>query len=303
MIDVVWSEHSSEHDGRSRYASATMLNETLDQVFGETGAAYRNGFEQLPSDAKGAVVIIHGEHQMSEFRELLERTKRLDWAITIVFGDEPGMFPAQHFIGGRRVVWFQYPVPGRHDYTQRRIICGYPREIRIAREMGETPRTLDWFFSGQVNHAYRVACVEELRKMKNGVLRENPGFWFGYEHPEYYRLMKSAKVIPCPSGGATPDTIRLAEALECGCVPIVDDRYPPFHPRNMRSGMTGYWEFTLRERPPFPLITDWRTLPDAMDDALRNWDRYRAVLGPWWEKYKASYATWLREDLKSVGAM
>jgi len=302
VIDIVWSEKSLDSDNRSHYASSTMLNESFDGAFGSDGAVHRNGFEQLPANAEGAIVLVHGEHQNGDARALVDRVARLGWAIVIVFGDEPGSFPARLFMGNRKVVWVQYPIPGRHDYAQRRFICGYPNEIRIARAMPEMPRDLDWFFSGQINHARRVSCVNELKKLRNGVLKENPSFWFGYPHDEYYQYMKRAKVIPCPSGGATPDTIRLAEALECGCVPIADDRYPPFHPHNMAPGMCGYWEFVLRERPPFPILNDWRHLPQIMDDVLRNWDKYRAVLGPWWEKYKSSYGAWLKEDLRIVGA-
>ena len=33
-------------------------------------------------------------------------------------------------------------------------------------------------------------------------------------------------MIPCPSGPATPDSFRLWEALEAGCVPIADGYAP-----------------------------------------------------------------------------
>ena len=300
MIDVVWSEKSSDSDNRSHYASSMMLNETFDAALGDT-AVHRNGFEQLPGESRGAVVVIHGEHQARESEELARQIARLEWSVIIVFGDEPSEFPTQKLLGNRRKLWVQYPVPGRHNHAHRKFICGYPNEITLARAMPERERSFSWFFSGQMNHVRRTSCVAQAKTVPGGMLRENKQFWFGMPHGEYYEAMKSSRVALCPSGSASPDTIRLAEALECGCVPIADDRFPPGYPRNLAPGMTGFWEYVLGERPPFPIVDDWRRLPAMMEEILKNWDRYRATIGPWWERYKKSYSLWLREDLKSLG--
>jgi hypothetical protein len=59
-----------------------------------------------------------------------------------------------------------------------------------------------------------------------GTFIPTKGFTQGDPHDLYYRQMADAKVAPAPSGPETPDSFRLFEALESGCVPIADTRVP-----------------------------------------------------------------------------
>ena len=38
-------------------------------------------------------------------------------------------------------------------------------------------------------------------------------------------VLSSTEFIPCPNGFVHPETYRLYEALECGCIPIVESAY------------------------------------------------------------------------------
>ena len=38
-------------------------------------------------------------------------------------------------------------------------------------------------------------------------------------------ILSSTKFIPCPNGFVHPETYRLYEALECQCIPIVENAY------------------------------------------------------------------------------
>ena len=38
-------------------------------------------------------------------------------------------------------------------------------------------------------------------------------------------VLSSTEFIPCPNGFFHPETYRLYEALECGCIPIVENAY------------------------------------------------------------------------------
>jgi len=39
------------------------------------------------------------------------------------------------------------------------------------------------------------------------------------------QILSSTEFIPCPNGFVHPETYRLYEALECGCIPIVENAY------------------------------------------------------------------------------
>jgi len=304
MLNAVWSEGSLDADDRSHYALCTLVNLTLDQAEG-LGFVHRNGWDKMPADADGAVVLVHGGHQLATARDVISRVEKLGWAVTIVFGDEEGLFPTAPLKGPRHKVWVQMPVPGVHDHADRRLICGYPHDcpaylLQCEKEKRPGERPLNWAYIGQVNNENRRRCVAQLKMTNHGFLHEAPRFWSGgIERDEYYRKLASCKVAPCPTGAATPDTLRVAEALEAGCVPIVEDRWPPGRPRGS-SMKTGYWNYVLQETPPFPMLTDWQEWPRLLDNVLHDWPHNRNLISVWWHGYKQRMCRWLEEDVRAV---
>jgi hypothetical protein len=297
-INCVWSETSLDPDGRSHYADATLVNNTLDRA--DVGCIHRNGFAQLPKGSDGAVVIVHGEHQMGEVPSLLAEIGKLAWAVLIVICDDPGKFPFAQFSGLRRKIWFQMCVPGRHDAVDRKLICGYPVDApaHLANYQEEQQkRRFNWSFAGQVNNRNRRECLAVLQGLRDGFLYRSPGFWTGLERGEYYRVMSDSKIVACPAGACTPDTLRVAEALEAGCVPVAEDRWPDGYGPASRSG---YWEYALGEKPPFPTLTDWREFPAILERELRDWPNNRERLRQWWAGYKQKMCRWLEDDVRAV---
>lgn len=295
-LSCVWSETSLDPDNRSHYGIATLLNNALDRA--ELGFIHRNGFKELPPDTEGAVVIIHGAHEAPTANSVVNNIERLTWSVVIVIGDEAAVFQTDRLYGPRRKVWIQMPVPGKHDQAARFLICGYPHDAPAFLENCKgLKRIFNWSYAGQVNHACRKQCVEVLRSLHNGYLFESPRFWDGIPRDEYYKVLAQSRVVACPPGAATPDTLRVAEALEAGCIPIADDRWPPGFGR---PGMMGYWRYVLGEEPPFPLLSNWRDFPEIMSQQLIDWDENTEKLQTWWQNYKGRMREWLREDVTSV---
>lgn len=293
-VNAVWAEGVLGGDGRSRYATNTLLNTAMDRA--EVGFVHRNGWKELPSEALGAVVIVQGEHLAGQEADLLNRMASFSWALTIIMGDECRKFNSRPFCGLRRKVWRQYPVPGVHDYEDRRLICGYPSDCpayleHLRKEMAE--KSLYFSFAGQINNASRRICLEQLKLLPNGFVYPTPGFWRGLPRDEYYRKVAESKVVACPGGAAFPESLRMGEAFEAGCVPIVEDCF---------FNGTSYWRYVLGEEPPFPTLTNWRDFYQVLDQALGKWPANRDRLQTWWAGYKARMPRWFEEDLRTIGA-
>lgn len=294
MIPVVWHEGPEWDDKRAHYAITTLLN---DEILDGSGLdlLHCHTMAELPADAAEGIVIIHGEHEHNQFLKIAEDLCRLQRVIIVLTGDDAASFPSQNLLTPGRKLWQQMPIPGKHDRASRLLICGYPADAKTLLEPHKNmERDLDWSFAGQITHQRRFDCVEQLRKMPNGLLKENSSFWFGMERPEYYKSMARSKIIPCPSGPVTPDTIRLSEALEAGCLPLADgtcarQNYP-----------NGYWQYVLGCEPPFPIIDDWGTLPEVMERELARWPYNRDIAVEWWQQYKQSLHTWLWTDLEEL---
>lgn len=294
QVPVVWYEGVSGLEKRSRYGIATLLNDAFD------GAREFEFWHQdtMSGVYDGAVVVLHGDHLRNRVDAIRVDLAALAWALVVVIGDEASVFPSSRITAPNRILWQQMPIPGIHNFAKRKLICGYPHDTQMHLanyDAMSVDRPHDWFFSGQVNHTRRRLCVDQLQNLRNGDLVCTPGFWQGLDRAEYYRRMAQAKVVVCPAGVSTPDTLRVAEALEAGCVPIVDGLH-------YRMGYpTGYWQYVLGEQPPFPLIEDdWRSLPAVMEKVLSEWPSNRNQCVEWWKSYKRKMVSWMSDDLQAI---
>jgi hypothetical protein len=156
-------------------------------------------------------------------------------------------------------------------------------------------RDLDWFFAGQINHQRRQDCIAALNVTGGeSVLWPTQGFGQGLPHDEYIQWMNRTKIVPCPSGPATPDSFRMAEALECGAIPIIDAQ-------SLNPATVGFWNVVLPQHP-LPLIIDWSTLPKIIEGILADYERIHREIHFWWKRYKLDMRQWLAKDLITLGA-
>jgi len=95
-------------------------------------------------------------------------------------------------------------------------------------------------------------------------------------------ILSSTEFMPCPNGFFHPETYRLYEALECGCIPIVEETYK-------------YYD-RLFPGNPFIKVNKWM---DAKP-ILQGWEntqikKKQKECSIWWNDYKAN----LQEIIKN----
>lgn len=272
-IDVCW------HHGRRLCADQTLLDEML------SGPDFIH-HPNLDEPVEGAIVIVPVSPSLGDVAYINNRMSSMKWVVLCIVGDEESRFPHHLMRHPNMRTWIMSPVKDKH-FPPRFLINGsWPGLHDAIRKFGPQPKTLDWFFAGQVTHERRYQCVKQLRNMPNGHLLETPGFTQGMPREEYYKLMLSAKVIPCPSGPVELATARIFEAVECGCVPIVDGRTP--HPEDATAPPYGYWEWFFNGEPPFIVIYDWEALPEVMAKALEHHDEWVKLFQERWNLWKQS---------------
>ena len=132
---------------------------------------------------------------------------------------------------------------------------------------------------------------------------------------EYSKLLGDAVFALCPRGNQSLDCYRLYEALEAGCIPIVEDSgganewrdlFSPcsfYRIRGWRARVLvkslvhlfhcGYWRKVYGDFP-CPAINHWENLEMLLKrtDIERTSQRARA----WWEAYKKQ----LRESVRKI---
>lgn len=133
-------------------------------------------------------------------------------------------------------------------------------------------------------------CGEDL------YLMPSTGFAGGYNVGLYSAIMEDSIFAPCPSGNS-PETIRLYDALELGCIPISLSH-----------------EFLLSKDAlgsigpvPFPILDSWAGLPEFLGrmkkTALSNPGEIAALQEnciSWWAKYKQAIQQKIADRIQTL---
>lgn len=263
----------------------------LEEIF--KGSDHYLGIDKLP-DGIGAVVILPGRALAGKEKEINKDLKRLSWCLLVVAGDEENSFSVEDIKHPNIKIWIQNPRTGRHD-NFRRMGCGYPPELsNFGPKEDSGQKVMDWFFAGQINHERREEMAKYLENVPKGIFKKTPSFATGFTQDGYYRRMVSAKIVPCPSGPETPDTFRLYEALELGCVPIADTQTPK------EDWTREFWPWLFGEGVPFPTIVDWEYLPGTIEDCVSQFPTLNNRIQAWWMRYKRKVEKNIADDIKGL---
>jgi hypothetical protein len=135
-----------------------------------------------------------------------------------------------------------------------------------------------WSFAGDTKKITRGEMLAEMGKLPRGFTHFTSGFGAPDALPtaDYRALMDETTVVPCPGGWSNLDTFRCYEALEAGCVPIVEKR-------------PGFDYFThLLGVHPFPAVANWvegAALVRRLESSGQL-EPLRAACAGWWADYK-----------------
>ena len=99
---------------------------------------------------------------------------------------------------------------------------------------------------------------------------------------EMSKILSSTEFVPCPNGFFHPETYRLYEALECGCIPIIENTYR-------------YYD-RLFPNNPFIKINKWADAKSLMKEWKKNKiEQKKEECKIWWQEYKSQ----LQESIKN----
>jgi hypothetical protein len=135
-----------------------------------------------------------------------------------------------------------------------------------------------WSFAGDTKKITRGEMLAEMGRLPRGFTHLTCGFGTPDALPtaDYRALMDDTVFVPCPGGWSNLDTFRTYEALEAGCIPIVERR-------------PGFEYYTrLLGTHPMPAVHDWREGADVVRrlESEGSTERLRAACERWWSDYK-----------------
>jgi hypothetical protein len=166
---------------------------------------------------------------------------------------------------------------------------GFTNDLPNNQEIPPAPkRRLAWSFAG----ARTAARMEMYRNFKS--LQPHQSLFFDsrkhntppLDRQAFMRLLSETVFAPCPMGNVMLETFRLYEALEMGCIPIVETRsWMPYYDRLMPGH-------------PLPTFSSWRKARCFAESILKNEHSLiesQSTIAQWWVEYKEN----LRHELTS----
>jgi hypothetical protein len=297
---VVWiSYHRPEIIARGYWDQGL-----LEDVFKQGEFEHHDSFEWADHAAEkgrwpGAIVIINGRTHIEDTAKINADIAKLKWVLFIDTGDEEATFPWREVTHPLMRVWMMLPRMNQHDDVHYKLPNGYrPTTHKTLGELGYRVRNIDYMFAGQVNHPRREECVAVLEQhlplYPSSVLVKTDTF--GKEaisYPDYLGMLARTKIALCPSGIESPDNFRLYEALEAGCLPVVDAFSTNFQ-------TPGFWQYLFGGDVPFPVVSYWDKLPEMLPQLLAEWPERSAKCFGWWQQKKREIKFRLLDDVKEL---
>lgn len=304
MIPVIWQNYNQGAPNRGYWDQGFLELLFAGQVWKTpfwSRFKHYDSIKEAPDSATGAIVVLPARYNGNYIKQLNDDLKRFEWVLLIIGGDEENVFEWEKVKHPRIKIWVMTPHPNMHAKADFVLGEGYRKEAPklLSKYKGNKPT--DIFFCGQITHDRRQQCRSRLIDLRSHHPELKTDYTFNTKFAEenlskeeYYRRMSRAKVVPCPSGPATPSSFRIFEALEAGAVPVADGKtlsinYPD-----------GYWSFIFQGEPPFPVFSDYEQLPGYTQDTIEQYPKINNKVYAWWQEYKRKVAYKLRDTIAEL---
>jgi len=190
----------------------------------------------------------------------------------IHLGDESGIYDVSEIYNNCDYVWRTFC--SNKYFKNKNISCiplGYKSGINFKKE---EDRRYKWAFIGTPHKSSRHDLLFQLSNIQPSFSYKTKKFNEGIIGvDEMNKVLSSSQFIPCPNGFVHPETYRLYEALECHCIPIVENAYK-------------YYDRLFPENP-FLKIDKWKEARNMIENFTTNEIKNKSnECKKWWSDYK-----------------
>jgi len=244
-----------------------------------------NIIENLDSLENNDILIIID----SSIEKKAEQYEKLKLFCSKVFlfhlGDETGICDPMPIYKKCNYIWRSFC--SNLYFENKSIKC-----IPIGYKSGVLNKQLDnkkykWSFIGTSHKSSRHDLIFQLSNIKRFFCHQTQEFNKKIiSTDEMSKILSSTEFLPCPNGFVHPETYRLYEALECGCIPIVENAYK-------------YYD-RLFPGNPFIKIDKWAEAKLIIKEWNKNQiEDKQKECKIWWKKYKTEIQNFIKEKILS----
>ena len=229
---------------------------------------------QSEKDLESEDILIIVDSSVEKKEELYTKLELICSKMFLIhLGDESGAYDSSLIYNKFNYVWRAFC--SNRYFNNKKVSClpiGYKSGTLFKKEIVE--RKYKWAFLGTPHKSSRHDLLFQFSDIEPSFFHKTKKFNEKIiDVSEMSEILTSTKFIPCPNGFFHPETYRLYEALECGCIPIVENAYK-------------YYD-RLFPNNPFIKIDRWIEAKPV----IRGWgdDQIKQKLEEcrtWWSQYK-----------------
>ena len=225
----------------------------------------------------------------SSLEEKAELYKKLKLICSKIFlfhlGDESGAYDLSQIYKNCNYIWRDF-CSSRY-FKNDKVKCipiGYKSGILNKQKNNKKYK---WAFTGTPHKTSRHDLLFQLSEIKPFFCHKTQRFNVKIiSAGEMSEVLSSTEFIPCPNGFFHPETYRLYEALECGCIPIVENAYK-------------YYDRLFPDNP-FIKIDKWADVkPIIKGWGIKQIKEKRDECNAWWSKHKIELQDFIVNKINS----
>ena len=232
---------------------------------------------------KGDKLIIV-DSSIEEKKELYKKLKILSSKIFLIhLGDETGIYDHSQVYKNCDYIWRAFCF-GKY-FNNDKIKCipiGYKTGIKYRLKQNRRYR---WAFTGTPHKTSRHDLLFQFSEIEPFFCHKTQKFDVKIiSANEMSEVLSSTEFLPCPNGFFHPETYRLYEALECGCIPIVEDAYKYYDrlfPKNPFIKINKWADAKL-------IIKSWKT-----NEILKKREECKV----WWDNKKKDIQDFIKNKI------
>jgi len=234
MIKLFWNTHNQNNPNPNK----SVKENATDKLWGLYHKDYSDKwiyeilnkieFEVIQSekDLKSEDILIIVDSSIEKKEELYTKLELICSRMFLIhLGDEAGDYDASLVYNKFNYVWRTFCL--NRYFNNKKVSClplGYKSGTLFKKEIVE--RKYKWAFLGTPHKSSRHDLLFQLSDIEPSFFHKTKKFNEKIiDVSEMSEILTSTKFIPCPNGFFHPETYRLYEALECGCIPIVENAY------------------------------------------------------------------------------
>ena len=234
MIKLFWNTHNqnkpnpnkSEEENNRDQIWGVYHKDCSDKWIYEVLNKVEFKVVQSEKDLESEDILIIVDSSIEKKEELYTKLKLICSKMFLIhLGDEAGSHDSSTIYSKFNYVWRAFC--SNRYFDNNKVSClpiGYKSGIFFEKEIGK--RKYKWAFLGTPHKSSRHDLLFQLSDIEPSFSHKTKKF-----NEEIMVVSKmneiliSTEFIPCPNGFVHPETYRLYEALECGCIPVVENAY------------------------------------------------------------------------------